>query len=128
MDRTPETIVREFFASWAEMDPDEHASFFADHSVYVDGTLRYLEGREAIREAAATFPKHRVDVRKLLVADGVVMVERVDNFELEGQWFHLDVAGVFELDDDGRITRWRDYYDLKSISDQVAAAGITTSA
>jgi limonene-1,2-epoxide hydrolase len=128
MDRSPEAIVRGFFTSWAEMDPDVHASFFAADGVYVDGTLRYLEGRDAIREAATIFPKHRVDVRKLLAADGVVMVERVDNFELEGQWFHLDVAGVCELDDDGNITRWRDYYDLKSISDQVAAAGIATSA
>jgi limonene-1,2-epoxide hydrolase len=128
MDRSPETIVRAFFASWAEMVPEEHASFFHADGVYVDGTLRYLEGRDAIRAAAATFPPHRVDVVKLLVAEGVVMVERVDNFELEGQWFHLDIVGVFEFDDEGLITRWRDYYDLKSISDQVAAAGITTRA
>jgi limonene-1,2-epoxide hydrolase len=127
MGRSAEAVVRGFFASWIEMDPEVHAGFFHENGIYIDGTLRYLEGRDSVREAAATFPKHKVDVKKLLAAGGVVMVERVDNFELEGQWFHLDVVGVFELDGDGLITRWRDYYDLKSISDQVEAAGIGTS-
>jgi limonene-1,2-epoxide hydrolase len=31
--------------------------------------------------------------------------------------------GAFEIDADGRITRWRYSYDLKSITDQVEAAG-----
>lgn len=37
----------------------------------------------------------------------------------------LEAVGVFELDGDGRIERWRDYYDPKSIIEQIEAAGIT---
>lgn len=94
-----------------------HASFFHENGVYIDGTLRLLEGVDAIRDAAATYPKHDVEIKKLLSGDGVVMVERVDHFELSGRPFHVDIVGVFEIDGDRRITRWRDYYDLKSVTD-----------
>jgi limonene-1,2-epoxide hydrolase len=32
---------------------------------------------------------------------------------------------VFELDADGRITQWREAYDLKSMMDQIKAAART---
>jgi len=31
---------------------------------------------------------------------------------------------VFDVDDNGRIKRWRDYYDLKSLEDRITSAGI----
>jgi limonene-1,2-epoxide hydrolase len=36
--------------------------------------------------------------------------------------FDVEVTGVFEVNDDGRITRWRDYYDMRSLEERVAAA------
>jgi limonene-1,2-epoxide hydrolase len=30
--------------------------------------------------------------------------------------------GTFEVGDDGRITLWRDYFDMATFSDQLAAA------
>ena len=41
---------------------------------------------------------------------------------LGGHALALEVVGVFELDDNGKITRLRDYYDLGSLMDQIAAA------
>ncbi len=59
---------------------------------------------------------------KQLVADGpTVMVERVDRFNLGGKTYAMEVAAVFEIDDNGLIKRCRDYYDAKSIEDQVTA-------
>ena len=51
----------------------------------------------------------------------VVMNERTDKFRMGDTWIALPVAGVFEVGDDGRITLWRDYFDVKMYSDQVAA-------
>jgi limonene-1,2-epoxide hydrolase len=34
----------------------------------------------------------------------------------------LEVVGVFEIDGSGLIKRLRDYYDLQSLMDRVAAA------
>jgi limonene-1,2-epoxide hydrolase len=53
---------------------------------------------------------------------GVVMVERADTFETQGKSFDLEVIGVFEIDGNGRIARLRNYYDLNSLMDRVAAA------
>ncbi len=32
----------------------------------------------------------------------------------------MEVAAVFEVDGNGRIKGWRDYYDLKSTQDRIA--------
>jgi limonene-1,2-epoxide hydrolase len=47
------------------------------------------------------------------VANGnVVMNERIDTLTVGGKEISLPVCGVFELDDEGRITGWRDYFDM----------------
>ena len=46
--------------------------------------------------------------------------ERVDKFKIGDGWLELPVAGFFEVDDDGKITLWRDYFDLASYTDQLA--------
>jgi len=33
----------------------------------------------------------------------------------------MEVVGVFDVDERGKITRWRDYYDLSTLVEQVAA-------
>jgi limonene-1,2-epoxide hydrolase len=51
----------------------------------------------------------------------VVMNERTDRFRIGEASIELPVAGVFEVGDDGRIVLWRDYLDMKTFSDQMAA-------
>ncbi|MDP1670610.1 MAG: limonene-1,2-epoxide hydrolase family protein, partial [Alphaproteobacteria bacterium] len=51
---------------------------------------------------------------------GVVMTERTDKFLMNGQWLELPVMGVFEIKD-GKIAKWRDYFDLGQFQTQVAA-------
>jgi limonene-1,2-epoxide hydrolase len=46
------------------------------------------------------------------------MNERTDRFLLKGEWVDLPVAGVFEVRD-GRITLWRDYFDLPTIMNKM---------
>ena len=58
-----------------------------------------------------------------LVADGdTVMMERVDRFQIDGKPFEMPMMAAVELDVHGRITRYRESFDLKSITDQIAAA------
>jgi len=37
MSDSPESLVRKFFAAWADPEPDELGSFFYDAAVWVDG-------------------------------------------------------------------------------------------
>ena len=45
------------------------------------------------------------------LGDGIVMNERSDRFQIGTHTITLRVMGVFELAD-GKITHWRDYFDM----------------
>ena len=128
MSESAETVVRKFHAAWLQSDLDELVSFFSDDAVYTDGPRGVHHGIDAIRAELGAMvkivPSTSIDIKKLVAKGGTVMVERVDNFKLGGKPFDLEVAAVFNVDDNGRIKRWRDYYDLKSLEDRIASAGI----
>jgi limonene-1,2-epoxide hydrolase len=128
MSESAETVVRNYLAAFLQKDLDELVSFFSDDAVFTDGPRAVHHGIDAIRaELEANLkivPSCPIEIKKLVASGGTVMVERVDNFKLGGKPFDLEVAGVFEVDDNGRIKRWRDYYDLKSLQDRIASAGV----
>jgi len=128
MSESAETVVRKYLAAWKRSDLDELVSFISDDAVFTDGPRGVHHGIDAIRAELETMvkvvPSTSVDIKKLVASGGTVMVERVDNFKLGGKPFDLEVATVFDVDDNGRIKRWRDYYDLKSLEDRITSAGI----
>lgn len=125
---TPESVVRSYLAAWRNPVLDELASFFCDDAVYTDGPRGQHRGLAAIRSefetGMSTFSGLKIDIKTLVAGGSNVMVERVDSFQIDGKPFQMEVVGVFEVDQ-GRIKRWRDYYDLKSITDQIEAAGVS---
>jgi limonene-1,2-epoxide hydrolase len=64
-----------------------------------------------LQATAQMVPSTTVDVKKLIAAGGTVVVERVDVFEMMDKSFDVEISGVLEVNADGRIARWRDYYD-----------------
>ena len=62
-----------------------------------------------------------IEVKALVANGGTVMTERVDTFEVKGKPFGLEIAAVIEVNGDNRIKRWRDYYDLRSLEERMAA-------
>jgi limonene-1,2-epoxide hydrolase len=126
MSASPESVVRNFFAAWADPNLDDLVSFFSDDAVFIDGPRGVHRGVNAIKSEfeawqAMEMGRPLVDVKSLVAEAGTVMMERVDNFHLGGQPFSLEVMAAFEVGTDGRITRWRDYYDLQSLVDEVSA-------
>jgi limonene-1,2-epoxide hydrolase len=45
--------------------------------------------------------------------------------EIQGRSIDMEVMGALDVDGDGRITRWHDYYDLPTLVERVTIA--TTS-
>ena len=43
-----------------------------------------------------------------------------DRFKIGDGWLEMPVAGFFEVNGDGLITLWRDYFDLATYTDQMA--------
>ena len=121
---TPLETVNAFLAAAAKSDYDTAMPFLAEDVEYQNMPLPPVHGRQAVRDtlefllASCEDGEWRVD-REL--ADGdLVMNERVDRFLINGTWAELPVAGVFVVAG-GVITLWRDYFDLKTITDQLPA-------
>jgi uncharacterized protein (TIGR02246 family) len=121
-------VVRRFFAAWAEPDADELGGFFHDDAVWMDGPQGARRGEDAIKSELAAQLKAVggvvVEVKTLLSQRATVMVEQVSHSSIRGTPVSAVVMAVFELDPDGRITQWREAYDLKSMMDQIKAAAV----
>lgn len=115
---SPLETVNAFLRAAAARDYDTAMPLLADDVEYQNMMLPPVQGPAAVRDTmeallglctASEWVVHRE------VADGgLVMNERTDRFELGGSWTDLPVAGVFEVRD-GRITLWRDYFDLQTV-------------
>jgi hypothetical protein len=102
--------------SWAErlehaLGPDgDFKSFFAPGAVFSDPVNEPTEDLAAIEEMTqASFPDWWIGRGTL---GGTIAIE-------------LHGCTVVDLDSDGLVTRWRDYFDLHQIDDQIAAHSAT---
>ena len=57
-------------------------------------------------------------IHRQVAVGTLVLNERTDRFGKDGKWMDLPVAGVFEVHD-GRITLWRDYFDMTTFTNQL---------
>jgi limonene-1,2-epoxide hydrolase len=59
------------------------------------------------------------EIRNVVAAGNVVVVERVDIFTMAGKKLRLNITGVFEFNQERQITAWRDYWDLNDLAQQL---------
>jgi limonene-1,2-epoxide hydrolase len=114
MSDSPESVVRNFLGSFESAKLDELIAFFSQDIQYADprGAHSGLDNLEKLlREDLQSTPSATIDIKAIASNGGTVMVERVDKFEINGKRFTLEAVGVFEVGDDGRIERWREYFD-----------------
>lgn len=127
---TPDATVNAFITAVTSGDWDRAVELAAEDIVYenigfgptsldapfprIDGSAAMVEFLRAMEDADWTV--HREDV-----LGDVVVNERTDRFTFGGQRIELPVAGVFQVRD-GRITFWRDYFDLATMTQQLSGS------
>ena len=117
-------IVTEFCAAWAERDLDKLMEYFADDAVYHNIPVDPPNvGKEQIRATIESFTSAPESIEFAVHhqaenAEGVVMNERTDTFIIGDTTVALRVMGTFELTG-GKITAWRDYFDLNEYLSQL---------
>jgi limonene-1,2-epoxide hydrolase len=120
---TPEEVVRKFCQAVARADVQELASFFTEDAVYHNIPIAPVTGRGAIEATLAQFitPGARVEfeLKGLAARDALVLTERVDRFEMGGKKIEIAVMGAFEVTPDGKISAWRDYFDMQQFTSQL---------
>lgn len=121
MSTEAEALVRDFCAAWERRDPDELLGFLAEDAVYHNIPMDPARGHDAIRGVFDLFlpPSDEVVFEILHIAStgDVVLTERIDRFVMGERAVDLPVMGTFEVRD-GKITAWRDYFDLQQFMAQ----------
>jgi limonene-1,2-epoxide hydrolase len=111
----PLDVVEAFLVAFAAMDFDEALAHLSDDAEYTNIPMGTVRGHAGVREVLGPFftPIHENEFLLLRkAADGpVVFLERLDRHRLDHGWRELPVNSVFEVHD-GKITVWRDYFDL----------------
>jgi limonene-1,2-epoxide hydrolase len=121
-----EQLVRQFCDAFEKHDAEALRPFFTDDVVYhnipmdpvvgIDDAVGFLAGFLAMCERMV------IETTHLAVRDDVVLTERVDTFTVGGREAALPVMGAFEVRD-GKIARWRDYFDMAQITKMLSAGG-----
>lgn len=115
-------LIRSFIEACVRADPDEFAGYFAEDATWWNAPWKPIKGREAIRETlrrgAEQMSALPWEIRHIVADGDVVMAERVDNFLAGETRVSVPCVGVFELRE-GKITAWRDYWDLKQFEQQM---------
>jgi limonene-1,2-epoxide hydrolase len=110
----PVAVVEKMFAAWHERDWERVYGLFHEDGVLHSMMMEPIVGRAAIRARLepllAGIERIDLEVRRIGVVDGAVVVERVDDFVFRGHAGRVPVVGVLEVED-GRIKVWREYYD-----------------
>jgi limonene-1,2-epoxide hydrolase len=118
--------VQKMIEGWNTRNWQQVYELFAE-----DGVLHSMMlseptvGREAISKRIGALAKDisriELKIRHMGVADGVVFIERVDDFVYRGKHGAVPVVGVVEVEQ-GRVKAWREYYDRDQM---IEAMGLT---
>lgn len=119
-------IVDAFIAAIERKDLDAALAHAASDIEYDNVPMPTVHGHDGVRSflepLISGVDEVVFEVHRQLVDGGVVMNERTDKFRVGKTWIELPVTGVFEVRD-GTIALWRDYFDLQTLNEQIAALG-----
>ncbi len=118
---TPDETVTAFIAAIVAKDFDRATELATDDIVYDNVPMATVTGPAAMRDMLSIMEEAEWIVHRQLAAGDMVMNERTDRLKINGVWLELPVAGVFEVRD-GRVSLWRDYFDLQTMMSALTPA------
>jgi len=111
----PAAVVTEFCSGVDRKDLDSVGALLDEKVVYHNIGMEPAVGREetlaALQFLFDMFEPIAFRIRHLAVVGDTVLTERVDELTVNDTVAPVPVMGTFEVRD-GRITAWRDYFDI----------------
>ncbi len=120
-------VVESFLAALEAQDTERALELLADDVLYQNVPFPPDRGKPAVARTLRAFAKFatgfEVRMHHIAERDGVVLTERTD--VITGPLLYLDiwVCGTFEVRD-GKITLWRDYFDLGQLGLRLATSPV----
>src|SRR5262245_12205355 len=119
-----EKAVRDFCGAVPRCTSAELIGFFTPDAVYHNIPIDPVRGKEAIQATLAQFldisSNAEFEILALAAVGNKVLTERVDRFTINGKRIEVPVMGTFEITADGKISAWRDYFDMQQFMKQMA--------
>ncbi|MBA4800461.1 MULTISPECIES: limonene-1,2-epoxide hydrolase family protein [Euryhalocaulis] len=119
-------VANEMIQAWNDQDWDKVVDLFAEDGSLHSMMVEPIVGREAIGNRighmAEGIEEIELKIQNLGVIDGVVFMERIDDFTYNGHAGEVPVVGVVEIED-GKVQEWREYYDRAEL---LEAMGVET--
>lgn len=124
---TPQETVEAFISHWNSCDIEAMLALCANGIVYHNIPMEPIHGTAAMRAMVEGFLANIAacdwQTRAIAANGNVVLTERTDGFTFkDGRRAAIRVMGTFELDSDGLITAWRDYFDMAEFTREFAPA------
>ncbi|MEL6876337.1 MAG: limonene-1,2-epoxide hydrolase family protein [Pseudomonadota bacterium] len=118
-------LVLDFIEAWNRLDYDAIYATMADDIFYHNIPMEPCEGIDAVRaffDGSGMGSDGAEWIVHHIAADGdTVLTERTDKFRINGEWIAIRVMGTFEMEN-GKIAKWRDYFDLAEFQNEMARA------
>lgn len=119
---TPGEIVTALIRACERRDLDAVCALVAEDIEYDNVPIGKVYGPEGVRKVLSggvTDAASEIEwrVHEQVEQGEVVMQERVDRFLVGDRWVEIPIAALFRVQG-GRITLWRDYFDLDSYRKQ----------
>lgn len=118
-------LVSDFIAAVCRNKQDEILSYFTEDARYHNVPMEKPRfGKTEIWEEMSIIHSMATDIDWITHHIGAnnedcVFTERSDKYKVNDQWVTFEVMGIFQIKD-GKIAHWRDYFDLKKSTDQLA--------
>ena len=115
-------VVLAFIDAWNNMDWDKTSELMTKDVVWHNIPMAEVKGKTNVDAAITGMSPDSVDWEVLSIAENgnKVLTERIDRFDMPGgKKIDLPVMGTFEISD-GKISAWRDYFDLATFTNQMA--------
>ncbi|MEE2683420.1 MAG: limonene-1,2-epoxide hydrolase family protein [Actinomycetota bacterium] len=120
----PDHIVTKFIDFINDLDLESATSLLSEDCEYDNVPMGKVFGREAIFQQLTPMIERCEEIEwithRQTCTGTTVMNERNDRFLWPHGWVEMPCAGIFEVVD-GKITLWRDYFDLPTYTNQLPA-------
>jgi limonene-1,2-epoxide hydrolase len=119
-----ETVVRSLLQAFGTGERAAALAYFANGASYrVNAWNEPLVGLDAIgkdfERQAGLWTDFRHDLLTIGSNDNVVFTERIDTVHMMGRDINIHAVGIFEIDEGGKVSNWRDYFDMKEVEAQL---------
>ena len=116
-------IVETFIDAWNRQDMEAAFGLMADDIVWHNIPMEPAIGIAGCQALMAQFPPiDGIDfITHFIATSGnMVLTERTDKFLIGGTWRSIRLMGIFEVNEAGKIAKWRDYFDMAEFQREFA--------